>query len=91
MAEGMVLLQSRTKRGKQLIKDHGVYWDVLWHNPDSMAFGGGPAYWIQSRVEPSQTRWIKENGEPHFRCTYSRGTGKDQLDSGHDQEQPNAV
>lgn len=85
MAEGIVLLQSRTKRGKQLIRDHGVYWNCLWHNPNSMAFSGDePAYFIQSRVEPSQTRWIKENGEPHFRATYSRGTGKTELGDAND-------
>ena len=92
MAEGIVLLQSRDKLGKQLIREHGVYWDVLWYNENSTAFNGDePAYWIQSRVDEHEKRWIKPDGRPHFFASYSRGTGKSQLDTRHDQTQPNEV
>ena len=92
MSEGIVLLRSRTERGRQLIRDHGAYWNCLWYNTNSTAFGGDePAYFIQSRVNANEKRWIRPDGSPHFRASYSRGTGKSQINSRDDEAQPDAV
>ena len=61
-----VRLEPRDKRGKQLLKEHGPVWDLLWSNKDCIAFNG-PGLFIRSRVDENECRWIKPNGEPHFR------------------------
>jgi len=79
MAEGVVLLKSRTKRGKQLIKEHGPFWNVLWHSPYCIALHEA-GFFIQSQSDEKEQRWITEDGSPHFFASYSRGTGKQQFD-----------
>ena len=83
MSEGIVKLRARTKKGSELLKKHGPFWDVEWYNGYCIAFHG-PGYFIKSRVDDNERRWIREDGRPHFYANFSRGTGKTQLDQSTD-------
>lgn len=90
MSEGIVKLRAKTPRGRELVRENGPFWDVLWYNDFCIAFDG-PGYYIQSRVNKDESRWIKQDGSPHFHATYSRGTGKSQLDTSSNKERAREV
>jgi len=69
----IVTLAPRTKRGKQLLKDNGPRWEILWDSDYAIAFHG-PGIFIKSIVNDEEQRWIKPDGKPHFYVKNKRGS-----------------
>jgi len=77
----IVTLVPQTKRGKQIIKQHGDRWEVVRRWP-SILFGDAPRPWLlllplteerapaedvrASRME-SASRWVHEFNDEHFK------------------------
>ena len=68
-----VTLAPRTKRGKQLLKDNGPKWEVLYESDYTIALHG-PGIFIKSMADPEEQRWIGRNGKPHFYVKNKRGS-----------------
>ena len=69
----IVTLAPRTKRGKQLIKNNGPRWEILWESDYAIALHG-PGIFIQSIVDDKEQRWIGTNGKPHFYVKKKKGS-----------------
>lgn len=69
----IVTLAPRTKRGKQLLKDHGPRWELLWESDYAISVGG-PGWFIQSIVDEKEKRWISPKGLPHFYVRKKQGS-----------------
>lgn len=68
-----VTLAPRTKRGKQLLKDHGPTWELLYESDHSIALNG-PGWFISSIVDDQEKRWISPKGLPHFYVKKKKGS-----------------
>lgn len=69
----IVTLAPRTSRGRELLKEHGPRWELMWESDHAIAFDG-PGMFIQSIVDDREHRWIKPNGKPHFYVKNKRGS-----------------
>lgn len=58
-------LEPITKRGRQIIKEHGDLWTVLETRDHLPCFDGRAGLFVQSRAS-GDTRWIEPDGSPHF-------------------------
>lgn len=68
-----VVLEPRDKRGKQLLKENGPVWDLLYESDHCIAFDA-PGLFIRSRVNPKEQRWIRRGGLPHFYIKQKKGS-----------------
>lgn len=73
VADERVSLLPLTKKGKQLINEHGNEWSLICRSCGGLpCFNGKSGIMIAPLNNPEKFRWIELDGSPHFNLVSTR-------------------
>jgi hypothetical protein len=61
----VIRLNPVTKKGKQLVKEHGNLWRIIRHQKSVPCLNNSSGIFIEA-VDTLYQRWIQDDGSPHF-------------------------
>lgn len=61
-----IKLEPITKRGKQLINEHGEEWLIIERSKSLPCFDGASGMLVVPANDSDSFRWIRDDGSPNF-------------------------